>query len=48
MKMTHGSERVKRYLFHVAPYLTIIIPGNFTQIESEPTENGDLSEINTS
>ena len=41
---------LKRYLFHLAPYLkqSTLFPGNFVQIESEPTENGDLSEINTS
>ena len=40
---------LKRYLFHLAPYLkqSTLFPGNFIQIESEPTENG-LSEINTS
>ena len=41
---------LKRYLFHLAPYLkqSILFPGNFIQIESEPTENGFLLEINTS
>ena len=41
---------LKRYSFHLAPYLRLstLFPGNFTQIESGPTENGDLSEINTS
>ena len=33
-----------------APYLkqSALFPGNFIQIESEPTENGYLSEVNTS
>ena len=41
---------LKRYLFHLAPYLRLstLFPGKFTQTESEPTENGVLSEINTS
>ena len=41
---------LKRYLFHLAPYLkqSTLFPGNFIQIESEPTQNGFFSEINTS
>ena len=41
---------LKRYLFHLAPYLkqSALFPSNFIQIKSEPTENGYLSEINTS
>ena len=40
----------KRYLSHLAPYLkqSTLFPGNFIQMESEPTENGFSSEINTS
>ena len=35
---------LERSLFHLAPYLkqSTLFPGNFIQIESEPTENGFL------
>ena len=48
--ITGNCNILKRYLFHLAPYLRLLtlFPSNFTQKESEPTENGDLSEINTS
>ena len=45
-KMTKNSNQggpaLRRYLFHLAPYLkqSTLFPGNFVQIESEPTENG--------
>ena len=40
------NATLRRCLFHLAPDLkqSTSFPGNFTQIESEPTENGVLSE----
>ena len=43
-------NKLKRKLLHLAPHWqqSSLFPGNFVQLASEPIENGDLSEIETS